>query len=284
MWVMSAMTGVVWAAPVNEPLLSADQLDKVRKDRDVRILDVRAPEDYQVAHIDGAVHLSVESLFVDDKGKKYIGPVQQIQSAFRAAGIDNASHVVVYDNGDFLVSARVFWVLEVYGHKRVSVLDGGFPAWSKAGKAISSRPVVPIASDYVPTVTPNRHATKLTTRLALNRPDVTIVDARNPPEYLGQQSHAARFGHIPNAVNLPAMEHFTVDGAVRRLKPVAELKQYYRDLDPSKKVITYCDTGVLSASTYFALRRLGYDVSNYDGSWLEWGNDTALPIVGPAGK
>jgi thiosulfate/3-mercaptopyruvate sulfurtransferase len=29
---------------------------------------------------------------------------------------------------------------------------------------------------------------------------------------------------------------------------------------------------------YFVLRGLGYDVSVYDGSWYEWGNDLNLPL------
>jgi len=43
-------------------------------------------------------------------------------------------------------------------------------------------------------------------------------------------------------------------------------------------VITYCNRGRRSSFTYFVLRYLGWDVSHYDGSWFDWGNDDDLPI------
>lgn len=36
--------------------------------------------------------------------------------------------------------------------------------------------------------------------------------------------------------------------------------------------IVYCRTGMQASVTYFVLRYLGYDVSLYDGSFLEWSN------------
>lgn len=264
-----------------DTLVNAEWLAAHLNDSQLRVLDVRAPDEYRAGHIPGAVNLPVEKLFVQDKEMRFVAPVARVQQVLKQAGVGNTSRVVVYDSGKFVPSTRAFWVLEVYGHSRVAVLDGGLGGWVKSGHKISDQPVAPAPGEFVPTVTPDRLATKLLTRLALNRSDTVIIDARPKPEYLGEVSRAARYGHIPSAISLPGMEQFNVDGDIRYLKPAGELKGLFRGVGPGKKVITYCNNGLMSASTYFVLRRLGYDVSNYDGSWLEWGNDLALPIEEP---
>ncbi len=49
---------------------------------------------------------------------------------------------------------------------------------------------------------------------------------------------------------------------------------------PDKPTIAYCRIGERSSHSWFVLKYLmGYtDVSNYDGSWTEWGNLVGAPI------
>lgn len=262
--------------------VTSEWLSANRSNEHLRVLDVRKADDYADGHVDGAVSLPIDRLFVNDNGKKLIGPLAQIQKAFSSVGVDDKTLVVVYDGGEFLNAARAFWVFEVYGHARVVVLDGGYAGWTKANLAVSTQQVVPAPRNFVPTVTPNRLATKLTTRLAIDQRNTVIIDARDNPDYRGEKSVAQRYGHIPSATNVPVMEDFEVVNGINRLKSIGQLKQRYRAIDPGKRVITYCNVGVASAGTYFSLRRIGIDVANYDGSWIEWGNDNALPIVAPA--
>lgn len=261
--------------------VSSEWLNANRSNERVRVLDVRKEADYAAGHVDGAVNLPIDRLFLNDNGKKLIAPLAQVQKAFSAAGVDDKSLVVVYDAGEFLNAARAFWVFEVYGHARVVALDGGYAGWAQLKLPVSTTDSVPAARNFVPTVTPNRLATKLTTRLAIDQRNTVIIDARDIPDYRGEKSIAQRFGHIPSATNIPVMDDFEIVNGIKRLKPVAQLQQRYREIDPGKRVITYCNMGVMSAGTYFSLRRMGVDVANYDGSWVEWGNDNALPIVEP---
>lgn len=146
---------------------------------------------------------------------------------------------------------------------------------------LSTQEIVPQARAFVPKVTPNRLATKLTTRLAIDRPKTVIVDVRDRDQYSGEKSMTPRSGHIPSAINIPGSGIFEASNGGRRLKSIDQLRVLYNKVDPANTVITYCNDGVRASATYFALRRLGYNVANYDGAWMEWGNDTALPIAAP---
>jgi thiosulfate/3-mercaptopyruvate sulfurtransferase len=92
----------------------------------------------------------------------------------------------------------------------------------------------------------------------------------------------SRSGHIRSAINIPGLDVFDSSNDDRHLKSIDQLRALYANIDPSKSVVTYCNDGVRASATYFVLRRLGYNVANYDGAWLEWGNDTSLPIDAPA--
>lgn len=284
-----AICAVGWSAPVlcasappeAEFQVSAEWLNAHRQNELVRVLDLRTEDDYRLGHIDGAVSLPIERLFSNDKGKQYIASLDRIRTAFSGAGVDSNVLAVVYDAGELVKSTRAFWVLEVYGHQHVVVLDGGFKGWMEKRLPVSIKDTNPLPRAFVPMVTPNRLATKLTTRLAIGQPNTVIIDVRDSDQFSGANTDAARAGHIPSAVSIPGTEVFEqADGTVR-LKPLDQLKTLYKSIDPGKSVITYCNDGVRASATYFALRRLGYNVANYDGAWLDWGNDASLPIVAP---
>ena len=43
--------------------------------------------------------------------------------------IKNEDHIVVYDHSDTYSSCRLWFALKYFGHKKVSVLDGGMKKW-----------------------------------------------------------------------------------------------------------------------------------------------------------
>jgi thiosulfate/3-mercaptopyruvate sulfurtransferase len=58
----------------------------------------------------------------------------------REIGVNNGDHVVVYDASDFGLysAARLWWMLRVFGHDHVSVLDGGLTKWLADGLSTES--------------------------------------------------------------------------------------------------------------------------------------------------
>lgn len=247
-------------------------------DSSVTIIDARDHQAYRKSHIRGAVSLPVAATFGPVPRADLVAPLASLRKLFSDAGISSDTNVVIYDAGSFIDAARLVWILEASGHQRVAILDGGFAGWQMIAGASETPEVVPLPARFVPAANPERVATKLSTRLAINNPNVTIIDARSNAEYQGKKSHTARKGHIPSAINIPWNRNFAEVNGVKRLKDLDALRAIYADVDPSKKVIAYCNKGKQSALTHFIMRELGYDVAAYDGSWYEWSNDDKLPI------
>jgi thiosulfate/3-mercaptopyruvate sulfurtransferase len=112
------------------------------------------------------------------------------------------------------------------------------------------------------------------------------VDVRSPEEFSGEilappglQETAQRGGHIPGAQNISWADTVGDDG---RFKSAEELRDLYesKGITDDQDVIAYCRIAERSSIAWFAMHELlGWDsVSNYDGSWTEWGNLVGAPI------
>lgn len=241
------------------------------------ILDTREIKLYKKGHIKGALNFPIKLTYehIQTNGK-LINPTK-MQKIARALGLQTDSKIVIYDDGTFFDATRLFWALEVYGFKDVKILNAGYDTWKNLSYQTSTQTPKVKQSDYIAQINNKRIATKLTTQIATKNPNQIIIDARDKASYLGKKSTAQRFGHIPKAINYPAA-HNIVN---KKFNSLERLKMLYSDVDKSKKVVLYCAIGRISATNYFALRELDYNVANYDASWKEWGNDFSLPIIEP---
>lgn len=268
--------------PLNANTLRIEAKDLSVALNNYKILDTRSPELYHKGHIEGALNFPIELTYEHQKINGKISQPLKMQKIIRDLGLNIDDNIVVYDDGTFFDAARLFWTLEVYSFTNVKLLNVGFNSWELDGYKISTTTPKVNPSNYIVQIDNKRLATKFTTQLATKNPNQIIIDARNIEAYIGKQSSAKRYGHIPKAINIPATHNINYNENVGKLKNIASLKKTYNSIKKDQKVVLYCAIGRISSTNYFAMRELGYNVSNYDASWKEWGNDFSLPVVNPS--
>jgi len=251
-------------------IVETDQLDAVLDDPNVRIVDVRPAEKYAEGHIPNAVHLGADD--VNDRHAHVDGarlPDSVIADMLGERGIDRDTRVVLYDDRGGFHAARLFWMLEYFGHRHAAVLNGGFPKWQAEGRPVTTDLPEVEPRTFALTVSPRKEATADWLLAHEGDPNVIVVDVR--PEGMFAE------GHIPWATNIPWSQNLTEDGA---LKSPDDLLAHFEALGvtPDKNVAIHCQNGKASSHSYWTLRALGYPrLRVYDRSWAEWGAADDLP-------
>lgn len=255
---------------LEELLVTADELAALSDDGEVLILDARDVDDHAQGVIPGAVSLPTEELnrtVVLDDGTEVPRIVQEaddIAAPLRAAGVSVDVPIVVYDNGAETSATRIFWVLDYYGHERVSVLDGGIVGWEAAGGELSTTPAEVPAGDFTPEPIPARHADYDQVREAMFSDTVMVCNALSAESY--------EEGSIEGSANLHATSLFA-DGDVPLFRGDEVLAEMLEDAgyEDGQEFLSFCGSGYMASVNYFAARLLGLEqVRMYDGSLADW--------------
>jgi thiosulfate/3-mercaptopyruvate sulfurtransferase len=280
-----------------ESLVSAEWLKSNLSNPTIRIIEVDVdPKQYAAGHIPGAIGLDWAK-DLQDPVRRDIPTGDQLSSLLSSRGVGNEHTIVLYGDSANWFAAYAFWVLKLYGHRDVRLLNGGRALWLND----SSLPLTPEVVDHPPTTyRPTQPDETLRARVsevlvsasgaarvaAGGAKLLQLVDVRSPDEFSGKiiappgmNETAQRAGHIPGAVNVPWAQATNPDGT---FKSADELRTLYggKGLTPGAPTVAYCRIGERSSHTWFVLKYLlGFDnVRNYDGSWTEYGNLIGAPI------
>jgi thiosulfate/3-mercaptopyruvate sulfurtransferase len=240
--------------------------------------------DYDAGHVPGAVFVDWTRDIVDpdDPVPAQIAAPDAFAAKMGELGIGDDTLVVAYDDHDHIFAGRLAWALRYYGHDAVRILDGGWTRWIAEGRPTSRDVPSPVPARFGAHPRPALRKTADDVARAVARGDVLLVDARPAEQYAGTVTAAARAGHIPGARSVPYAR--LVDPQTGRFLSNDALGQAFAEagIDVAKlpaEVVVYCNGGVSCSVPLAALKMLGKDdVSVYDGSWNEWGNDERRPV------
>jgi len=280
-----------------EALVGTDWLAAHLADPHVRVVDSSfklpgvtptARQDYDQGHVPGAVFFDIDDIAEPGTSLPHMIPSADLFARkIEALGIGDGDRVVVYDSAGLSSAGRAWWMLRLYGHHDVAVLDGGLPKWQAEGRpldtAVPSPPPRRFTARFDPALVRDKRA--LIENVSTRREQV--VDARAAGRFDGSAPDprpGLRSGHIPGSRNVP-YERVT-DPHTRQLKNAEELSQLFRDAGVAldRPIVTSCGSGVTACALAFALHLIGHPgAAVYDGSWSEWGLPADTPIeTGPA--
>jgi thiosulfate/3-mercaptopyruvate sulfurtransferase len=255
---------------VSDEVITAEELRHLVGTPRICLFDARDPEAYAEGHIPGAVNLhpsaleSTEVLECGEEVPSQLRPVEDLTAYLRTAGVANDVPVCIYDEGGGYLAARLWWALDVAGHPRPRVLDGGYFAWTTEVGAISSTEDALPRGSFVPSQKEGRRFEFTDVITAIGNPQVVLCNSLPVDAFLQET--------IPGSVSFPYTDTFA-DDSFPLLRSRHELVSEFADRGITHRhhVICFCGVGYSASQLYFAARYAGFPrVSLYDGSMVDW--------------
>ena len=250
--------------PRSELVVTTEWLARNYEAPGVRVVDTRT-QGYEEAHIPGAVHLDISTSRDAANPPSYLPDLDRFAAKLGSLGIDRNTHIVFYDDRGGIYGTRPWVVLQLLGHPRASIVNGGWDKWVGESRPISSDTVsVPARrykrrqdveiSDWV--------VTAEEVVAAIDDGETQIVDSRTVQESNGSDLGSnPRGGAIPGSVPLFWEEVLSSADGVRTLKTPEELRELFdsHGIESRSPVITYCQGGGRAAHELFVMHLMGYD-------------------------
>ena len=263
----------------------ADHLDH----KQLVLLHIGTKDEYDAGHIAGAQFVTLNDISLTREESDLslqLPPAERLKTTFEKFGIGNDSRIILYFGKDWVSpTTRVYFTLDYVGlGDNTSILDGGMPAWTAAGKTLSKD--VPVAKTGSLKVTANDNIVAKADwiKANLDAKNVRIIDARNTQFYTGESAGGQpRAGRIKGAKNVP-FDSMATDKNV--FLTADEMKKKFTDagVGAYDTVAVYCHIGQQASVDYFAAKRAGLKVKLYDGSYQEWSRLTDMPVENEKGN
>ena len=267
-------------------LIQPDELAAVLPE--TTVLDVRyqlgradGHEQYLAGHLPHAVYVDLGTDLadppaepVDDGGRHPLPDPDRFAEAMRRCGVSADRPVVVYDDWSSMAATRAWWLLTFHGHRDVRVLDGGWSAWTRSGRAVETDVPVVVPGDF--RADPGHLPVVDAAGASRVAREGVLLDARAADRFRGEVEPVDPVaGHVPGAVSLPTVMNLD-DG---RFRSTVDLSADYAVTDGVEEVAVYCGSGVTATHDLFALHLLGRRGALYPGSWSGWVSDAARPVA-----
>ncbi|HTS29260.1 MAG TPA: sulfurtransferase [Bryobacteraceae bacterium] len=270
-----------------EALVTTEWVASHANDPKVRIAEVDVDtKAYDEGHVPGAIAWAWNTQLCDTVRRDILSR-QQFEQLMSSSGVTPDTTLVIYGDNNNWFAAWALWQAGIYGHADVRLMNGGRKKWLAEGRELSiEKPQVRPSAYHAKDADLSLRAFLPQVQRALAEHSASLVDVRSPQEFSGEilappglPETCQRGGHIPGARSIPWGKACNDDGT---FKSADELRSLYEaeGIDGSRPVIAYCRIGERSSHTWFVLKYLlGFqNVTNYDGSWTEWGNLVGAPV------
>ena len=270
-----------------EVLVDTDWVRQHKDDPKVKLLEVDVDTNaYDEGHIPGAIAWNWTSQ-LSDNVRRDILSADDLEKLASQSGVSNDDTIILYGDNNNWFAAFAFWILKMYGHKDVRLMDGGRKKWVAENGELTTSEESPEISEYKSQDLDSSIRSNVTEVLRIiESGDYQLVDVRSPAEFSGDviappgmTETAQRGGHVPGAKSIPWALTVEEDGT---FKDADKLKNLYgeKGINTEKPVVAYCRIGERSSHTWFVLTYLlGVEgCKNYDGSWTEYGSMVGVPI------
>lgn len=281
-------------------LVSTEWLSDNLDSQHVKVVDVSHPLpstgknaaiEFAKKHVPGAIFLDQSRLSRHNSiYPNTVANPEHFSEIIAEYGLSNTDHIIAYDADGIGAAPRAWWLFNYFGHRHISVLDGGLKKWVAEGRPTESGNAPPVMkSVFSAQCSPEMLASYQEvidinlSHLAGNANTKQIVDARSKGRFLGldpEPNPSITSGHMAGSINLPWTELINpVDGTL--LSKDLLLKAFTdHGVDVNLPLIATCGTGVTACVILIALDSIGAcDCSLYDGSWSEWASLNASEII-----
>jgi len=273
-------------------LIEIDWLKRNLNNPQIKIIDstwhmpasgLNAFEIFKEKHIPNALFIDLEEISDQESKLPHMMPNSKYFSKkISSLGIKHDDHLIIYDTYGMFSAARIWFMFKAFGHKNVSILNGGFPAWLDAGGESSNK---------INKLKSTNYRANLNKSLIVNYKEVLdnittneyqTLDARSPDRFSGISEEPRpnmKSGHIPKSKNLYFNE--LIDQESKKFIKNGEILNLIKkkDIDLEKKIICSCGSGVTACIIKFAIELIdkNKNIKIYDGSWSEWGTIEESP-------
>ena len=233
-------------------------------------------KEYRDSHIPGAYHIDMERDLTGKitlHGGRHPLPEQDaFAGRMNSIGLRPEITVIAYDS-DGSGAARLWWLLNYFGHSKVKILNGGIEKWKSLAFELATE-IPPFRSgSFSPVI--NRTILASVEEVRNINPATTLIDSRTNVRYAGISEPIDRVaGHIPGAVNYQYTDTITETGLFRSKEELAKMF-----LGIGRDVIVYCGSGVTACVNFVALTEAGFKPRLYAGSWSDWISYEKNPVA-----
>ncbi|KAH8550211.1 Rhodanese-like domain-containing protein [Umbelopsis sp. PMI_123] len=237
-------------------------------------------KEYLEKHIPGARFFGIDDIKDHSSDLPHMLPSKDdFASAVGKLGISNNDHVVIYDSIGVISACRVYWTFRIFGHQKVSVLNGGLPKWIAEGRPVESGEPKPISPVEYKVTDVNDQLVRDYDTIINNVKKVKngdngflVADARSHARFTGEAAEpraSLSSGHMPGSISMPFQE--LMSGTEFLSDEVLKAKWSGKISDLKQEIVASCGSGITASVLYFTLERIGaQNISVYDGSWTEY--------------